>query len=105
MQAHRVVDRLAESFEDGDFARRVDGGAQNDLLEQIDGDMLRTREAEKEAARPQMPQSVEIEELVSADGSVNVAALTGQGGRVQDDNVKSAIAFLEIREGVAFEEL
>ena len=52
MQAHRVVDGMAESLEDGDFASRIDGGAENDLLEEIDGEMLRTREGEKEAARP-----------------------------------------------------
>ena len=55
MQAHRVVDGLAESLEDGDFTSRIDGGTENDLLEQIDGEMLGTREGEKEAARPQMP--------------------------------------------------
>ena len=102
MQAHRVVDGMAESLEEGDFASRIDGGAENDLLEQIDREMLRTREGEKEAAGPHVPQSVEIEKLVSAGGSVNVAALTGQGGRVEDNNVKSGIAFLKIREGVAF---
>jgi hypothetical protein len=58
MQAHRVVDGMAESLEDGDFASRIDGGAENDLLEQIDREMLRTREGEKEAARPHVPQSV-----------------------------------------------
>jgi hypothetical protein len=46
MQAHGVVDGLAESFEDGDFAWRVDGGAENDFLKQIDGEMLRTGEGE-----------------------------------------------------------
>ena len=40
MQAHRVVHRLAESLEDGDFAWCIDGGAENDFLEQIDGEML-----------------------------------------------------------------
>lgn len=105
MQAHRVVDGMAESLEEGDFASRIDRSTENDLLEQIDGEMLRTREGEKEAAGPHVPQSVEIEKLVSAGGAVNVAALTGQRGRVEDDNVKSGIACLEIREGVAFEEL
>ena len=105
MQAHRVVDGLAESLEDGDFASRIDGSTENDLLEQIDGEMLRTRESEKEAAGPHVPQSVQIEKLVSAGGSVNVAALTGQRGWVEDDNVKSGIAFLEIGEGVALEQL
>ena len=38
--------------------RRIDGGAENDLLEQIDREMLRTREGEKEAAGPHVPQSV-----------------------------------------------
>jgi len=102
MQANRVVDWLSESLEDRDFAWRVDGGAENDLLEQIDGEMLGTAEGKKEAAGRQVPQRVEIEKLVSAGGSVNVAALTGQGGRVEDGNVKSGIAFLEVREGVAF---
>jgi hypothetical protein len=37
MQAYRVVDGLAESFEDGDSASRIHGGAENDLLEEIDG--------------------------------------------------------------------
>ena len=58
MQAHRVVDGMAESLEDGDFASRIDGGAENDLLEQIDREMLRTREGEKEAAGPHVPQSM-----------------------------------------------
>jgi hypothetical protein len=47
MKAHRVVDRLAESLDDSDFASRIDGGTEDDLLEQIDGEMLRTRESEK----------------------------------------------------------
>src|SRR4029453_6940289 len=105
MQAHRVVDGMAESLQEGDFVSRIDGGTENDLLEQIDGEMLRTREGEKEAARRHVPQGVEIEKLVSAGGSVNVAALMGQRGRVEDNNVKSGIAFLEICEGVAFEYL
>ena len=105
MQAHRVVDGMAESLEDGDFTSRIDGGTENDLLEQVDGEMLRTREGEKETAWFHLPQSVEIEELVAAGGSVDVAAFTGQRGRVKDDNVKTAVAFLQIGEGVAFEQL
>jgi hypothetical protein len=58
MQAHRVVDGLAESLEDRDSTSRIDGGTENDLLEQIDREMLRTREGEKEAAGPHVPQSV-----------------------------------------------
>ena len=105
MQAHRVVDGLAESLEDGDFARRIDGGSENDLLKQIDGQMLGTGEGEKEATGPQMPQRMKIEKLVSTCGSIDVGTLMGQRGRVEDVNVKIAIAFLEIREGVGFEEL
>ena len=104
MQAHRVVHGLAESLEDGDFAWCIDGGTENDLLEQIDGEVLGTAEGKKEAAGHQVPQRVEIEKLVSAGGSVNVAALTGQRGRVEDDNVKSGITFLEISKNVAFEQ-
>ena len=87
------------------FRPGIDGGTENDFLEQIAGEMLRTREGEKEAAGFHVPQSVEIEKLVSAGGGVNVAALTGQRGRVEDDHVKIAVAFLQIREGVAFEQL
>jgi hypothetical protein len=103
MQANRVVDGLAESLEDGDFARRVDGGTENDLLEQIDGEMLGTGEGKKQAARPQVPQRVEIEKLVSASGSVNVTTPASQRGRVEHDNVKSGVTFLEISKNVAFE--
>lgn len=60
MEAYRVIDGLAESLEDGDFTSRVDSGTKNDLLEKIDGKMLRTREGEKEAAGPQMTERVEI---------------------------------------------
>ena len=69
---------MSESLEDRDFAWRVDGGAENDLLEQIDGEMLGTAEGKKEAAGPQMPQRMKIEKLVSTGGSINVATLTGQ---------------------------
>lgn len=100
-----MIDGLAESLKDGDFTFCIDGGTENNLLEQVDGEMLRTREGEKEAARPHVPQSVEIEKLVSAGGAVDVAALTGQGRWVEDNNVERAIAFLQIGERVAFEQL
>lgn len=97
-----MVDGLAESLEDGDFTSGIDGGAENDFLEQVDGKMLRTREGEEEAAGSQMTESVQIEKLVSARGSMNVDALTGQGRWVEDDDIKSGIAFLEIGESVPF---
>ena len=65
--------------------------------------MLGTRESDKEAAGPDMPQSMEIEKLVPAGGCANVAAFTGQRRRVEDDHLKSGVAFFEIGEGVAFE--
>ena len=105
MQAHRVVDGMTESLEEGDFASRIDRSTENDFLEQVDGEMLRTREGEKETAWFHLPQSVEIEEFIAASGSVDVAAFTGQRRRVKDDNVKSAVAFLQVGEGVAFEQL
>ena len=50
MQAHGVIDGLAESLDDGDFAPRIDGGAENDFLEQVDGEMLRTGEGRRKTA-------------------------------------------------------
>jgi len=50
-----MIKGLPKSLKDADFATRVDGGAENYLLEEIDGDMLRTRESRKNTARFHMP--------------------------------------------------
>ena len=78
MEAHGVVDGVTKSLEDSDFSSCVDGGTEDDFLEQIDREMLRTREGEQEAAGRHMAQSVQIEKLVSSGGSLDVAALRGQ---------------------------
>ena len=100
MKTHGVIDGLTESFEYTDFASRIDGGAKNDLLKQVDGEMLRTREGKKKASTLDMPKSVEIEKLVSAGGRGDVASLVRQGWWIQDNQVKARITFLEIAEGV-----
>ena len=40
MQAKGVIQSVAQSLKNADFATRVDGCAENDLLEEIHGDML-----------------------------------------------------------------
>ena len=40
MEAYRVVDGLAESLVDRHVASRIDRSAENDLLEQLDGQVL-----------------------------------------------------------------
>jgi hypothetical protein len=39
MQANGVIKGMAQSLKNADFATRVDGGPENDLLEEIDRDM------------------------------------------------------------------
>ena len=55
MKTNGVIKGVAKSLNNADFATGVDGGAENDLLEEIDGDMLRTREGTKKPARFHMP--------------------------------------------------
>jgi hypothetical protein len=40
VKAHGVINGLAEPFENSDPASRIDGGAKDDLLEQVNGEML-----------------------------------------------------------------
>jgi hypothetical protein len=47
MQAHWVVDGVAEAFDDAYFRAGIDGGAEDDLLEKIGGKMLRTRKSQQ----------------------------------------------------------
>src|SRR5687768_4390737 len=39
MEAHRMIDWLAESFDHAYFTRRIDGCTEDDLLKEIDGKM------------------------------------------------------------------
>lgn len=102
VQADRVIDGVPESLDHADFARRVDGCAEDDFLKEIDGEMLGTGESEKKPSGSYMPQGVKIEEFVSARGGLDVASFVRQGRRIQDDDVERSVAFLEISESVAF---
>src|SRR5687767_8878184 len=55
VQADGMIDRMTESFEDGDFATGIYGSAEDDLLKQIGGDVLGTRKRKKHAAWIEAP--------------------------------------------------
>ena len=103
MQAKGMIDRLAESFDDGDFAPRIDGGAEDDFLKKIDGKMLGAGKGQEQTAGIEMLERVQIEKFISAGGGVHVASFRSQRRRVQDDQVELSVDFFQISEGVAFE--
>jgi hypothetical protein len=102
MEAHRMIDGLAESLDHAYFTRRIDGCAEDDLLKEIDGKMLGTGESEKKPAGPHMSERVKIEKLVAPRGGFDVASFVRQGGRVKDDDIEGSLGFFEIGEGVGF---
>src|SRR5581483_292312 len=60
MEAHRVIDRLAEPSYDRNFAPRIHGGAEDDFLKQIGGNVLGAGKGEEHAARLVVSERVEV---------------------------------------------
>jgi hypothetical protein len=94
VQAYRVVDRLAEPFDDRNLTPGVNGGAEDDFLEEIDGNMLRAGKREKDPAGIKVPEGVQIEKFISARGGIHVASLVRQGRRIEDDQIELSVDFL-----------
>lgn len=105
VKAYRVIDGLAESFENGDFTSGIDGSAKNDLLEQVSGEMLRTREREKQSSGMDVLKSMKVKKFISTGSGGDIISFVRQGRRVQDHEVETCIAFLKIGESIGLQEL
>src|SRR5690349_20932853 len=100
MKAHRMVDGLAEPFEDCHFAPRVDGGAEDDFLKEIGGEVLRAGKREERASGIEMLQGVKVEKFIAARRGVHVASLVREGWWVEHDQIEFSVDFLQIRKRV-----
>jgi hypothetical protein len=60
MQAEGVIDGLTKPFHDRNLPSRIDGRSEDDFLEQIDRYMLRAGKREKDSARVQVTQRMEV---------------------------------------------
>jgi hypothetical protein len=82
VKAHRVIDGLAESFENSDFTAGVDGSAKDDLLKQVHREVLGARKCEKQSSGIDVLKSMKVEKFVSPRGGGDIISFVRQGRRV-----------------------
>jgi hypothetical protein len=93
MEAYGVIEGRAKPFDHRDFSACVHGGAKDDFLEEIARQMLGAGEGQQQPAGVEVFERVKIEKLISSRRRVKVASFVRERRRIQDDQIKSSLAF------------
>lgn len=78
VQAKRVIERLAQSLDNGGLSLRIHCGAEDDLLEKVDGKMLRAGKCQEYSSGIEMLERMQVEKLIAARGRIHVGAFVRQ---------------------------
>ena len=89
----RMIDPGAEALDRPRIAPGIEHGPGDDLLKEIDIDCARAGEGKKVPALAQQPQTVQIDVLVGAGGTIHMVVARSKLGGIQNDEVKGFALF------------
>ena len=91
MDADGVVHGVGELADDADAAVGVHGGGEDHSLKILLADSLATREGHQEAPCGQRLHGTLVDGTVALKSLLERAVVLGEGGRVEDDEIKLSV--------------